>query len=560
MTLYRPTGVLSRRELLFSALGAGSTCLTGCAQLWRPKFADTGWFNAVHTRCIQPKRELSPVSLSEIVQYVREAETAGARVRAVGAGHSFSDVAFADGWLLRTFGLDRTIPLRQDRLRAKYRGEQLYQVEGGIRVRTLNETLLERGLALPNMGGWDHQTLAGAISTSTHGSGLGYGPFPSLVASLVLVTSGGRVVQFEPSDGITDPLAFHNVVETPCGAYPAILVQDDRAFRAALVNMGSLGITYSLVLKVRPAFWLHEERAITTWEDAVLPQGFVGTLLREGAPPVGWHGIRPEFYEIAVNPYPVDGQHTALLTKRYPTSTAKAASGCSQRNTPLANFFERFGLKHPYAVPDALNGNPEKAGELLRTAMRQGKVDCYESKSYDIFNAGPTNELPAYSVEMCVDFKDTLRTVQSVLNRAKNQQSIRAGLLSAPISIRFVGQCDAFLSPQYRGPTTTLEFLSLIGVLGMDTTLLDNETSLMNDDSLLARPHWGLDLSAIQGRAQACRLFEHFDDWHEQYRIYNASGVFNGEVTDRLGISVPTTRDRSYRCLPVGYEEVTVGK
>lgn len=542
-----------------SALGAGAG-LTGCTQLWRPKFADKGWFNSVHTLCIQPKRELSPVSLSEIVQYVRDAEAAGARLRAVGAGHSFSDVTFADGWFLRTFGLDRTIPIRQDRIRQKYRGQHLYQVEGGIRVRTLNETLLEQGLALPNMGGWDHQTLAGAISTSTHGSGLEHGPFPSLVAALVLVTSGGRVVQFEPSDGLSDPLAFNNVVETPCGVYPATLVQDDCAFRAALVNMGSLGITYSLVMKVAPAFWLHEERVITTWEEAIEPQGFVGTLLREGRPPANKQGARPEFYEIAVNPYAVDGKHTALLTQRYRTQATKAARGCSQRNSPLANFFERFGLKHPYAVPDVLNGNPEKAGELLRTAMRQGEVDCYESHSFDIFNAGPTNELPAYSVEMCVDFKDTLHAVDSVLKRAKNQLSIRSELLSAPVSIRFVQQCDAFLSPQYRGPTTTLEFLSLIGVLGMDSTLLHNEDALMADETLKARPHWGLDLSAIQGRAQASHLFEHFDDWHRQYRIYNASGVFNGEVTDRLGVSVPTTQARSYRCLPVGYEEVPVLK
>ena len=125
--------------------------------------------------------------------------------------------------------------------------------------------------------------------------------------------------------------------------------------------------------------------------------------------------------------------------------------------------------------------------------------------------------------------------------------------------MRFVQGCDAFLSPQYRGPTTTLEFLALIGVLGMEATLLDSENSLMGDD-FRARPHWGLDLNAIQGRDKASKIFERFGDWCDQYRIYNSSGVFNGEVTDRLGISVPTTEIRSRACLPVGYEEVPVLK
>ena len=75
-------------------------------------------------------------------------------------------------------------------------------------VRALNAALDREGLALPNMGGYDAQTIAGVVSTSTHGSGLRWGPFPDLVRSLDLVVSGGEVVRVEPPDGPTDPAAF----------------------------------------------------------------------------------------------------------------------------------------------------------------------------------------------------------------------------------------------------------------------------------------------------------------------------------------------------------------
>ena len=58
------------------------------------------------------------------------------------------------------------------------------------------------------MGGYDAQTIAGVVSTSTHGSGLAFGPFPDMVRSLDLVVAGGELVRVEPADGITDPGAL----------------------------------------------------------------------------------------------------------------------------------------------------------------------------------------------------------------------------------------------------------------------------------------------------------------------------------------------------------------
>ncbi len=84
----------------------------------------------------------------------------------------------------------------------------LVRVQAGIRIAELNAYLESRKLALANMGGFDGQTVAGVISTSTHGSGIGFGPLSDLVRSLDIVGPDGAVCRIEPADGPTDPDAY----------------------------------------------------------------------------------------------------------------------------------------------------------------------------------------------------------------------------------------------------------------------------------------------------------------------------------------------------------------
>jgi hypothetical protein len=111
--------------------------------------------------------------------------------------------------------------------------------------------------------------------------------------------------------------------------------------------------------------------------------------------------------------------------------------------------------------------------------------------------------------------------------------------------------CDAYLSPQNGRRTTMVEVFTQLGVLGTDALELRHEREAMA--KFRARPHWGLDLSAIEGEDAVRNLYPSFDQWHARYKTYNASGVFNGEITDRLGISMPgnaATR-KSYQCVPL---------
>ena len=128
------------------------------------------WRNHTGNQSVEPLRIYRPATLAEVREIVRTAEADGTTVRAVGSGHSWSDVALTTGYLVRTDRLSR--PLEVDCPRPDWDGAPLVRVEAGMRIRALNQLLADRGLALTQMGGYDAQTVAGVVSTSTHGSGI----------------------------------------------------------------------------------------------------------------------------------------------------------------------------------------------------------------------------------------------------------------------------------------------------------------------------------------------------------------------------------------------------
>ena len=132
------------------------------------------WRNHTKNQGVDPLRIYWPESVDDLTQIVADANDLGCPVRAVGSGHSWSDVALTPGFLLETSQLapvfETTGPWREGV------SERLARVGAGMRIRELNGRLDEAGLALSNMGGYDAQTVAGVISTSTHGSGIGFGP------------------------------------------------------------------------------------------------------------------------------------------------------------------------------------------------------------------------------------------------------------------------------------------------------------------------------------------------------------------------------------------------
>ena len=113
---------------------------------------------------------------------------AGERIRAVGSGHSFTAIAVADGDRLDLSDLDTERPASTGRA-------DWSPCPPASPLRALNALLAGHGLAMPNLGDIDAQTIAGAISTGTHGTGAAYGCLSTFVEALTLVTGTGEVLR-----------------------------------------------------------------------------------------------------------------------------------------------------------------------------------------------------------------------------------------------------------------------------------------------------------------------------------------------------------------------------
>lgn len=167
-----------------------------------------------------------PRDADDVTRAVRWAGRNGLRVRAVGGGHSFTDCAATDGVLLNLGALDAV-----ERVEPQADGTALVTVGAGIRLGALNAELADRGLAMANLGDIDHQSIAGAISTGTHGSGMRVGGLATQVAGVRLVTADGEVRE---ADATHDP----------------------ELFEAARLGLGALGVLVAVTLRVVPAFTL----------------------------------------------------------------------------------------------------------------------------------------------------------------------------------------------------------------------------------------------------------------------------------------------------------------
>ncbi|WP_460526693.1 D-arabinono-1,4-lactone oxidase [Flindersiella endophytica] len=181
------------------------------------------WRNWAGTASASPRRVELPYDSDEVSELVAGAVREGLRVKAVGSGHSFTPIAVTDGVLLR---LDNLTGLHHVDAEAG-----LVTFGAGTPLHEVNRLLDGAGLAMRNLGDIDRQTLAGAISTGTHGTGLTFGGLATQVSALQLVTADGTQVYCSES-------------ERP------------DLFAAARLGLGAIGVLTAVTLRCEPAFAL----------------------------------------------------------------------------------------------------------------------------------------------------------------------------------------------------------------------------------------------------------------------------------------------------------------
>ncbi|WEH14844.1 D-arabinono-1,4-lactone oxidase [Streptomyces sp. VNUA24] len=191
-----------------------STTVIGKSGTWR------NWAGNVTAR---PVREVTPATVEELAAAVRRAAEDDLRVKAVGTGHSFTAAAATDGVLIR--------PQLLTGIRKIDREAMTVTVAAGTPLKRLNMALAREGLSLTNMGDIMEQTVSGATSTGTHGTGRDSASIAAQIRGLELVTADGSVLTCSPTE-------------------------NPDVFAAARVGIGALGIVTAITFAVEPIFLL----------------------------------------------------------------------------------------------------------------------------------------------------------------------------------------------------------------------------------------------------------------------------------------------------------------
>ncbi len=181
------------------------------------------WRNWGGNIAVRPGREVTPASVEELAAAIRRAAEDGLPVKAVGSGHSFTSIAATDGVLIR--------PQLLTGIRNVDRDAMTVTVEAGTPLKRLNMALAREGLSLANMGDIMEQTVSGATSTGTHGTGRDSASIAAQIKALELVTADGSVLTCSEKE-------------------------NPEVFAAARIGLGALGVVTAITFAVEPLFLL----------------------------------------------------------------------------------------------------------------------------------------------------------------------------------------------------------------------------------------------------------------------------------------------------------------
>lgn len=168
-----------------------------------------------------PAEVLFPSTEAEVQEIVKRAAAEQKKIRVVGAGHSFTPLVGTESILMSLDRLSGIISVDKSKHQAV--------VWAGTRLKALGAALHENGLAMENLGDIDVQSIAGALSTGTHGTGIELGTLATQLVSITLVTASGELLSLDPSDP---------------------------RFPAAQVALGTLGVITRLGIQLVPAYKL----------------------------------------------------------------------------------------------------------------------------------------------------------------------------------------------------------------------------------------------------------------------------------------------------------------
>jgi hypothetical protein len=492
----------------------------------------------------------SPQNLQDLVAIVVDAERQQKKLKAVGSLYSLSKAHWSDNYIVNTSALNKhlsqpmsgNIPLNASRIRspehnrdwliyiaeAEIRANNafLVHVETGIQVKQLLADLavaVAPGLALPTMGYGGGQTLAGSLSTATHGADVNTQPLIDAVRAIHLVGPGGQEWWIERTNGFSDPTKLKDL---PGWCPETKVVQDDFFFYSVLVSVGRMGVIYSMILELTPEYWLEEHRSKRSWSEMreqlknSIQAGYYGNggLFNNR---LNNHDLR--FFQIVLNPNKVEN---CWIMERWLTDSRTSIETDKGYFDPIVTFckpahfspavilligaagiaLSAAGLFIPAGIlAGIVVGTSDSLGELLSKLLSVSPD--WVIKDFNDWTLDSAHEIPVrrnvshkildqqiYERDGCFQGNSAeyffnghserfLEFVDEIFQHAKD-----VGPVPGYISLRFSRQSDAFLAME-RFPLTVA-----IEISALRPWKANAEYFRKVEESALAKggiPHWG---------------------------------------------------------------------
>lgn len=394
----------------------------------RSNFTFENW---AHTLKFKPERYCEPDTEAKLIEIVKDALATGGSVRTTGGGHSWSHFVVTDRTLVQLDKLKRglvaDIPNRR------------YTVEAGIRLKELIKNLALDGLAMKNLGSITEQSIAGAISTGTHGTGIRLGNLSSSIVGMKLVTGTGDLLEIKETD--VDLL------------------------NAARVSIGALGIVTEATIQCVPMYNLEYSAYCCKFDDVI---DKFETLNQENERFLIWWLVAP-----------VGPKDNVIVITMNPPGTPPGmlgASGSAPGGDPL----------------------PMDTNDLVSTILRLFPTQpfqrfLHQTGRYDDMLTIPLLPVLHREFEYAVPVEsasDVLRSLRRIFDEGDLSTTL-------PVEVRFVAKDNSLMSPA-RGRD-----VCYIGVSTQPNAneVYARVEPLMKDVG--GRPHWGKHFSLTRSEVEA---------------------------------------------------------
>jgi L-gulono-1,4-lactone dehydrogenase len=436
---------------------------------------DGYWLNYPREHRCRPQRRVAPTTLEELRAEVLNAPARGSRVRVVGSGHSYTDVALAPETQVSLVNLNRIEQLDPV--------SGLVRVQGGITLRALRHELARHGLGFANMGDIDVQSIAGALSTGTHGTGEHAPAFASQITAVQLMLADGSLVEVSEDN-------------------------DANLFHATQVSLGVLGIITAVTLRAVPLYTLCRVQSVITAQDAL--------ALIDNPPEI-------DRFTIWFMPY----TGHAIMSAMNPVPLAPAPQPVKSwvRDMVKVNAGLRLSGRVARHLPSLV---PTVNRALVRRLPPDARVDRYDNLLLIPIHVRHN------AFEYAVPLQRAGEGARAMLDAVENTKPA----VALPAEVRFAPAEQAWLHPQYGRASAWIGAAVHTGV-AIDECWGQAEQACVR---LGGRPHWGK--WHTLGAEQLAGLYPMWDRFQEYRTELDPTGLFGSPPIDRL---LGTTRGAAAR-------------